>query len=175
MSKAARQVLNIPSGYARDPQFKLSPYQCRLISNALGYSAANDIVDNLESPTVAPSVSEVSLLLRPDPPAEWNALQFRDLNYGILFHPEVADYLREMVPLRKRLGIVLQHLGAHGKTSVVKGCGNEANRGWLRSPLGGKVVRGTGLFITLTGIRGKRKSNASLKEICRKNIAKTCR
>ncbi len=42
-----------------------------------------------------------------------------------------------MTPLRQRLGIVLQHLAAHGRTTVVKGCRDPANRGWRRSPLGG--------------------------------------
>ena len=35
-----------------------------------------------------------------------------------------------------RLGLVLQHLAAHGRTTIVKGC-RDGNRGWRRSPLGG--------------------------------------
>lgn len=38
--------------------------------------------------------------------------------------------------VHKRFGLVLQHLMAHGRTGVVKGC-RGANRGWRRSPLGG--------------------------------------
>ena len=41
-----------------------------------------------------------------------------------------------MPHLHRRLGLVLQHLGTRGNTSVVKSCRGD-NRGWLRSPLGG--------------------------------------
>ncbi len=40
------------------------------------------------------------------------------------------------VQVHKRFGLVLQHLMAHGRTGVVKGC-RGVNRGWRRSPLGG--------------------------------------
>ncbi len=62
--------------------------------------------------------------------------QFRGLRHGIWLHPDVSDHLREWTHLYKRLGIVLQHLAAHGRTTVVKGC-RDGNRGWRRSPLGG--------------------------------------
>ena len=61
---------------------------------------------------------------------------FRGLRFGLWLHPEVSDRLREWTHLYKRLGIVLQHLAAHGRTTVVKAC-QDSNRGWLRSPLGG--------------------------------------
>ncbi|MCY4594430.1 MAG: AAA family ATPase [Bryobacterales bacterium] len=61
---------------------------------------------------------------------------FRGLRFGLWLHPEVSDRLREWTHLYKRLGIVLQHLAAHGRTTVVKAC-RDSNRGWLRSPLGG--------------------------------------
>ena len=41
-----------------------------------------------------------------------------------------------MQVLRRRLSLVLQHLAAHGRTGVVKGCSDAANRGWRRTPLG---------------------------------------
>ena len=41
-----------------------------------------------------------------------------------------------MTPLRQRLGIVVQHLAAHGRTTVVKGWPDAVNCGWRRSPLG---------------------------------------
>ena len=64
-----------------------------------------------------------------------------------------------MTPLRRRLGVVLQHLAAHGRTTVVKGCRDAANRGWRRLPLGGSggmqyylwwMVRGSALARDIT-------------------------
>ena len=72
----------------------------------------------------------------PDRLAQPHDLQFRGLRHGIWLHPEVSDHLRVWAHLYNRLGIVLQHLAAHGRTTVVKGC-RDGNRGWRRSPLGG--------------------------------------
>ena len=72
----------------------------------------------------------------PDRLAQPHDLQFRGLRHGIWLHPEVSDHLRVWAHLYRRLGIVLQHLAAHGRTTVVKGC-RDGNRGWRRSPLGG--------------------------------------
>ena len=63
-------------------------------------------------------------------------LPLRDLRHPLWLHPEVSDQLRAWTHLYRRLGIVLQHLAAHGRTTVVKGC-TDGNRGWRRSPLGG--------------------------------------
>ena len=76
------------------------------------------------------------LPFEPDRLAQPHDLRFRGLRHGIWLHPEVSDHLRVWVHLYRRLGIVLQHLAAHGRTTVVKGC-RDANRGWRRSPLGG--------------------------------------
>ena len=44
VSKAARQILSLPSGHARDPQFKLSPHQRRRISaHACHYPAGGRV------------------------------------------------------------------------------------------------------------------------------------
>lgn len=75
--------------------------------------------------------------LRPDPPARLNLQEFGEFNHPLYLHSDVDIALKDSKHLRKRLGIVLQHLAAHGRTSVVKGCRDEANRGWFRSPLGG--------------------------------------
>lgn len=72
----------------------------------------------------------------PDRLARTHDLQFRGLRHGIWLHPEISDHLRVWAHLYGRLGIVLQHLAAHGRTTVVKGC-RDGNRGWRRSPLGG--------------------------------------
>ncbi len=71
-----------------------------------------------------------------DRPAPPGALPLRDLRHPLWLHPEVSDRLRAWTHLYRRLGIVLQHLAAHGRTTVVKGC-TDGNRGWRRSPLGG--------------------------------------
>ena len=59
-------------------------------------------------------------------------------NYRVWLHEDVYfGQTRDIsVQVHKRFGLVLQHLMAHGRTGVVKGC-RGANRGWRRSPLGG--------------------------------------
>ena len=61
---------------------------------------------------------------------------FGELRHRLWLHPGVSDQLREWPQLYKRLGLLLRHLSAHGRTTVVKGC-KDVNRGWRRSPLGG--------------------------------------
>ncbi len=63
-------------------------------------------------------------------------LEFGELRHRLWLHPGVSDQLREWPHLYKRLGLVLRHLAAQGRTTVVKGC-RDVNRGWRRSPLGG--------------------------------------
>ena len=91
----------------------------------------------------------------PDRLAQPHDLQFRGLRHGIWLHPEVSDHLRVWAHLFGRLGIVLQHLAAHGRTTVVKGC-RDRNRGWRRSPLGG--ANGMQFYLWWTP-RGSRVAN----------------
>lgn len=77
------------------------------------------------------------LPFEPDRLAQPHDLRFGQLRHGLWLHPDVSDGLRAWDHLYKRLGIVLQHLAAHGRTTVVKGC-RDGNRGWRRSPLGGR-------------------------------------
>ena len=72
----------------------------------------------------------------PDPAGNPVDFQYRPLNHPLLLHEEVPDSVEDDLHLRRRLGLVLQHLAAHGRTSIVKGCGG-VNQGWRRSPLGG--------------------------------------
>ena len=72
----------------------------------------------------------------PDPVGSHVDFRYRPLNHPLLLHEEVPDYVENEIHLRKRLGLVLQHLAAHGRTSIVKGCSG-VNQGWRRSPLGG--------------------------------------
>ena len=76
------------------------------------------------------------LVFEPDRLASRFDLQLRKLRHRLWLHPEVSDRLRDWTHLYRRLGLVLQHLAAHGRTTIVKGC-RDANRGWRRSPLGG--------------------------------------
>ena len=73
---------------------------------------------------------------RPDHTGNPSSFEFRDLKHPLMLHEEVNDELKGRTNLRKRLGLILQHLAAHGRTSIVKGCVGD-NQGWRRSPLGG--------------------------------------
>jgi len=65
-------------------------------------------------------------------------IKFRELNFSIWFNPDISDTLENLdMRLSKRLGIVLHHMAAYGRTTCVKGCSDSANKGWLRTPLGG--------------------------------------
>ena len=80
-------------------------------------------------------------------------MTFSSLPHGVWVHPEVPDGLGGMMPLRQRLGIVLPHLVAHGRTTVVKGCRDAVNRGRRRSPLGGSGGMQYYLWWTVQGSR----------------------
>jgi hypothetical protein len=167
VSKVARQVLKLPSGNARDRKYLLSPYEAEQIVKVLGAPASeasvppseNDLVSDEESGSSSP------LLLRPDPTSDFGGFTFPDMNHGLRFHPDVTDALEGQEQLRKRLGIVLQHLAAHGRTTVVKGCSDEVNRGWLRSPLGGNNGMQYYLWWTHQGNRPVKSLDLSAREI----------
>ena len=137
VSKAARLRLGLGRDNVRDPAFTLSPRQCRQVADVLGkrprptlpgLAGADDV------PEPGPR-SRTGLRFRPDRPTA-SEPRPRGLRHQVWLHPEVSDRLRGWTHLYKRLGIVLQHLAAHGRTTVVKGCG-DGNQGWRRSPLGG--------------------------------------
>ncbi len=138
VSRAARRVLGLDSASARDRRFMLSSTQCRQVADALGRKPQPSLLGVAEVDDAPPPRTPGRGRLRfpSDPPADPADLKLRDLRHGLWVHPEVSDRLREWTHLYKRLGIVLQHLAAHGRSTVVKGC-RDANRGWRRSPLGG--------------------------------------
>lgn len=72
----------------------------------------------------------------PDLPYDQSQPIDGSLKYSLRLHEEVPEILGEMPHLHRRLGLVLQHLASRGSTGVVKSC-QGANRGWLRTPLGG--------------------------------------
>ena len=138
VSKAARQVLGLESGRARDRRFTLSSNQCRQVAAALGKRPQPSLLGALEVddvPRPGPH-GGAKLLFRRDRPADPADLTLPEMRHPLGVHPDVPERLRDWTHLHKRLGIVLQHLAAHGRSTVVKGC-RDANRGWRRSPLGG--------------------------------------
>ena len=153
VSRTARRVLGLTTATVRDPALALSRNQCRQIAQALGEpdpwaAAARPFA--LSSPGAARRP-----VLRRDPCAR-GELTFGSLPHGLWVHPDVPDGLGERTHLRQRLGIVLQHLAAHGRTTVVKGCRDAANRGWRRSPLGGSGGMQYYLWWTVQGSRPAR-------------------
>lgn len=134
VSRTARRVLGLSAAMVRDPALALSRNHCRQIAQALGKPdpwASTSRAFALSNPTAARRP-----VLKRDPCAK-GELTFSSLPHGVWVHSEVPDGLGGMTPLRQRLGIVLQHLAAHGRTTVVKGCRDAVNRGRRRSPLGG--------------------------------------
>ena len=138
VSRTARTVLGLASAQARDRRFELSPEQCESIGAALERRPQPSLIPLADvDASPRPRAGTRTLLpFEPDRLAQAHDLQFRGLRHGIWLHPEVSDHLRVWAHLYRRLGIVLQHLAAHGRTTVVKGC-RDGNRGWRRSPLGG--------------------------------------
>ena len=138
VSRTARMVLGLAPAQVRDRRFELSASQCELIGDALEMRKQPSLIPLADvDPSPRPRPGARALLpFGPDRLAPPYDLQFRGLRHGIWLHPEVSDHLRVWAHLYNRLGIVLQHLAAHGRTTVVKGC-RDGNRGWRRSPLGG--------------------------------------
>ncbi len=138
VSKAAQRELGLEPGRARDRHFRLSSNQCRQVAAALGKRPQPPLPGLAEVDDVPPAGprGRAALRFRRDRPADPADLTLRELRHRLWVHPDVSDRLREWTHLYRRLGIVLQHLAAHGRSTVVKGC-RDANRGWRRSPLGG--------------------------------------
>ncbi len=153
VSRTAQRVLGLSAAMVRDPALALSRNHCRQIAQALGKPdpwASASRAFTLSNPTAARRP-----VLKRDPCAK-GELTFSSLPHGVWVHPEVPNGLGGMTPLRQRLGIVLQHLAAHGRTTVVKGCRNAVNRGWRRSPLGGSGGMQYYLWWTVQGSRPAR-------------------
>ncbi len=91
--------------------------------------------------------------LPPDaiPPA--SDLEYGPLAYPVFLHETVPDTLPDVPQVRRRLSLVLQHLAANGRTSVVKSCSDPLNRGWRRTPMGGNEGMQFYLWWTTGGSR----------------------
>lgn len=130
----AREVLGLSGSLTLDGHYSLEESEAQTIRRALETRPSRDATSDDEA--IAPnSLATDSVTLdRPTPIA---LRSFGALNYGVLVHEDVYTLLSEHESLGRRFGLVLTHLGAHGRTTVTKGCSDTENRGWLRSPLGG--------------------------------------
>ena len=153
VARTARRVLGLTAATVRDPALPLSRNHCRRIAQALG--KPDPWAPASGSFALASPGASRRPVVRRDPCAK-GELTFDGLPHGLWVHPDVPDGLGGLTPLRRRLGIVLQHLAAHGRTTVVKGCRDTANRGWRRSPLGGSSGMQYYLWWTLQGSRPAR-------------------
>ncbi len=172
VSKEAHQVLQLPAGSARDPQYKLTAHQCAQIQRAVigsrlelrDEAAAEDIFD--EPFAVIADHGPLSMAL--DAKAAGQNVEFGHLDLWI--HEDVLEKLEKWEHLRKSAAAVVQRLAAHGRTSVVKGCGG-TNRGWRRSPLGGNAGMQFYLWWTVhgnrhvNGVDGLRPSDIVVRDI----------
>lgn len=134
LAKAAVSSLGVPRGRAADPNYLLDPYQVEALGAALGFDAVPDDGSEDDDPPQVPTVEAVPV--KPDPVAVDDFMP-RQLDSPLFLHPDALEGVETHRDLQKRLGVVLHHLAAHKGTSVVKGCADTANKGWLRSPLGG--------------------------------------
>ena len=136
---AARSTLGLPAGSARNAKYLLTPHECQQIEKVLKPVPAAPADGDETGPgdEDRPLDPAPPLPTRQDPPARGSGLDFGPLGHRLWLHPDVEESLDGHTHLRKRLGIIMQQLAAHGRTSVTKGCSDDANRGWIRSPLGG--------------------------------------
>ena len=78
----------------------------------------------------------MNLDFRTDVKAKLDTLTFNDLEYKIYCHQDVYDGMVKH-NLSPKTTMAIRQIIAFGYTSVAKGCSDSANKGWLRSPLGG--------------------------------------
>ena len=76
-------------------------------------------------------------VFRRDTPHDLSISAYGQLRYPVFLHEDVADGYPSEPHLRRRLSMVLQNLASMGRTGVMKGCADEENRGWRRTPMGG--------------------------------------
>ncbi len=133
---AARSALNRDS---LNENYKINKSQERKIDDAWRARTqpsvpATDITDiagpypNQESP-----VATFSRDSRP----KFETLRFKDLGFQVWCHQDVYDGIEARKHLSQRTAMALRQIIAFGSTSVAKGCSDQQNRGWLRTPLGG--------------------------------------
>ena len=73
---------------------------------------------------------------QPDYPAAGQVPGKRGADGRVHLHEAVLEEIETRTRISKRLSIVVQQMAAHGRSTIVKGCSDRANRGWRRTPLG---------------------------------------
>ena len=145
VSRLAEGVLKIDRKRARDRKLMLSIEQCEQLTGTIPRTATAAIGTTPDGPAepasgrkrrAQPLSHDARMVFRNDSPANRADLTYPEMRHPLEVHPDISERLRGWTHLYRRLGIVLQHLAAHGRSTVVKGCANE-NKGWRRSPLGG--------------------------------------
>ena len=145
VSRLAEGVLKIDRKRARDRKLMLSIEQCEQLTGTIPRTATAAIGTTPDGPAepasgrkrrAQPLSHDARMVFRNDSPANRADLTYPEMRHPLKVHPDISERLRGWTHLYRRLGIVLQHLAAHGRSTVVKGCANE-NKGWRRSPLGG--------------------------------------
>ena len=145
VSKLAEGVLKIDRKRARDRKLMLSIEQCEQLTGTILRAATEAVGMTPDGPAgpasgrkprAKPPDHDGRMVFRKDSPANRVDLKYPEMRHPLQVHPDISERLRGWTHLYRRLGIVLQHLAAHGRSAVVKGCVNE-NKGWRRSPLGG--------------------------------------
>lgn len=107
---------------------------------ALGVSLVADEIIGSAVNTENTEISEQGLIVLNDVLRNSSASK-SDLPFPVYVHTDILEQAEEKGDISeqnvRRLTLLLQHLAAHGRTSVVKGCSGNNNNGWRRSPLGG--------------------------------------
>ena len=85
-------------------------------------------------------------------PVHEDLVRSRKLRHQLWIHQDVQEILQPHGNLYTRLGLVIEQLGARGRTSIVKTCQGD-NRGWYRTPLGGGSGSHYYLWWTTAGSR----------------------
>jgi hypothetical protein len=137
--QAARVALNRK---AVSPEYRLSPSHEKRIKEALSKPAAPAVAATTSTRSLSTDSGNISQrdfegTLRKDSVPDFASLQFVDLDFRVFCHQDVYEGLQKWKDLGKKTTMAIRQIIAFGHTSVVKGCSDPENRGWLRSPLGG--------------------------------------
>ena len=134
---AARTELGLSRTRADDPNHQYTPYEIGLLAKVLGVELDEpEAPDQQDLDTGELEAEGPTRQFDRDIPS-LSDFQPRDPRFPLYIHDDVLEGVGDRANLEKRLGVVLRHLVAHGGTTVVKGCADQQNKGWFRSPLGG--------------------------------------
>ena len=155
----AEKILS--STHARNPEYKVDYYIFSKVKAE--FEPESDIEPEGENEELNDEdiMVDDSLPVKSDKlldPSKWD---YRNMNHNIFIHQAVLDEKITQEQIRKRLAFSIQQLGAYGWTSITKGVkGN--NKGWLRTPLGGKG--GMQYYLWWTNFGSQQAKNYDLPE-----------